>query len=261
MPIFTKRRDWALGLAPVVGLLGLVAVFNSPNHSNADSSQLTPQEELLDRALRQCRQLRDYTCLFTKQEVVGDKLKDPETMKVACRTEPLSLHIRWVQNAGRIQRALYVEGKHRDGDGSEIVLVEPSNGFVRAFKPKVELDLNGEEAKKAIRYPLTQYEFTAMIERVVRENQRYARKGVLQWDPIRDSRIDGRPTYKLVRHLPTDDGQHYPNACLIIHIDKEWMVPVAIRAYADQNVEQLLEHYTCTKVVLNPGLTEADFRF
>jgi hypothetical protein len=48
---------------------------------------------------------------------------------------------------------------------------------------------------------------------------------------------------------------------MVLHIDQEWLVPLSIFCYADQEERTLLESYEITKARLNVGLTDRDFKF
>ena len=51
-------------------------------------------------------------------------------------------------------------------------------------------------------------------------NIRYAGTGV----------IDGRPTFVIVRDLPYSGPRGpYPDARMVLHLDQEWLLPVAVR--------------------------------
>jgi len=65
-----------------------------------------------------------------------------------------------------------------------------------------------------------------------------------------------------VRHLPyTGPDGESPDARLVVHLDQEWLVPVACYSYADTNEQTLLGSYETTQIDLNPGFTSDTFRF
>jgi len=62
------------------------------------------------------------------------------------------------------------------------------------------------------------------------------------------------------RILPyTGEEGEYPDRLLVVHIDKQWLVPTACICYADLDRTELLGKYVYTDVQLNVGLTDADF--
>jgi hypothetical protein len=252
-----KGRLPAAVLSAVV-LFGIVLALNTPRFSAAGARD--DPEALLAAAWERAQRVEDFTCRFFKHERVQGELKRPQTMDTYFRAEPFSIHLKWRENPGRIQRALYVAGAHVASDGTEQVLVEPSGAIARALKPKVAIPLHGELARKASRYTLDEFGFQAALERIRAENQRFAAAGVLTWDPVRDGVVDGRPTLVLTRWLP-EAGGDYPNAKLVVELDAEWLLPVNVEAYADAAGTVLLEHYRCVGLDLNPGLDDGHFRF
>lgn len=260
MYIPQRYRRWALFVLPAFGLYGAVFLANSPLMSWAFGS--ADPDALLAQAVQRCDDIQDYRCRFTKQERMNGKLGKRQAMDVLFREPPFSVYMRWVENADRIRRALYVKGRNRDASGQDQVVVEPSGALARWVAGEVTVPVRGKEARKAGRRTMDQFGFRQALKHVIRENEEFTRTGVLHWERVRESSVDGRPTYVLVRHLPyTDAKGPYPNARLEIELDQEWLLPVALRAYADHEGNALLEEYTFTKIALNPGLSDADFSF
>ncbi|MBI4580834.1 MAG: DUF1571 domain-containing protein, partial [Planctomycetes bacterium] len=54
------------------------------------------------------RSVRDYTCTFTKQELVNEKLTAEQVMKAFFREKPFSVRLEWVKNEDKCSRVLYV---------------------------------------------------------------------------------------------------------------------------------------------------------
>jgi hypothetical protein len=252
-------KGWLLRALPAVVILGVVQVAHEPAWSWANGHR-TP-EGLLRRSLERCRALRDYSCTFTKQERLRGELSTRQTMRVHFREQPLSVYMEWLENADRIRRALYVRGRHRDGAGREQVVVEPAGALARLVAGNVKVALDGKEAREASRRSIDDFGFRYAIESILRENERFQAEGVLRWEPVREGSVDGRETWVLIRHLPYDGvGKAYPNGMLVIHIDREWLLPVALQAYADHAEQHLLEEYVFTDITLNPGLSEDSFQ-
>ena len=44
------------------------------------------------------RSIRDYTCTFAKQELLGRKLSTEQVMNVSFREKPFSVRMEWVKN-------------------------------------------------------------------------------------------------------------------------------------------------------------------
>lgn len=253
------KGRWPVAVLSAVVLFGIVLALNTPRFSAAGASD--DPEALLAAAWERAGRVEDFTCRFFKHERVQGELKTPQTMAASFRAAPLSVHLKWLENPGRIQRALYVAGAHVAADGTEQVLVEPSGVIARALKPKVAIPLHGQQARQASRYTLDEFGFQAALARIRAENERFVAAGVLTWEPVRGGVVDGRPTLVLTRRLPAAGGGEYPNAKLIIELDAEWLLPVNVEAYADAAGTVLLEHYRCAGLELNPGLDDGHFSF
>lgn len=260
MPTQTRRFRWALALLPALALFLVVHLANHPLFSFA-AGRRTP-DALLAAARERCAAVSDFTCDFVRQENLDGKLSKRQTIHVLFREEPYSVYMEWRGGIGRIRRALYVEGRYRDNDGNELVLVEPAGGVARLLAGTVKVPLHGDEARKSSRRSLDQFGFYQALEIILRENERFAAEGTLTWDPVTNGQVGDRDTYVLVRHLPYEGpAGPYPNRRLVIHIDRESLLPLAFRAYADEAEQELLEDYTFSAICLNPGLGDEHFAF
>ena len=61
------------------------------------------------------------------------------------------------------------------------------------------------------------------------------------------------------RSAYTGDEGAYPDHLLIVHLDKENLLPMCCASYADEARTKLLGRYVFTDVKFNVGLTEGDF--
>ena len=87
-------------------------------------------------------------------------------------------------------------------------------------------------------------------------------RGVLDIRYDGPGRVDGRPTYVLVRHLPYSGPEgEFPDARLVLHLDQEWLLPVAIYSYGDREEKELLGSYVLTSVKLNQNFDDDTFKF
>lgn len=256
-----SARRWLVWGLPAILVYSGVFLSNRPENVSAVERKAPEPMLLLNQSLERCRSLSDYTCVLTKQERMEGELKPAEKMEVRYREEPLSIDLRWVENVGRIRRAVYIQGRHVTKDGREQVVVEPADAVARFFAGTVKIDVRGEQAREASRRTIDEFGFRQMVEQVLTETRQIERQTRVKWQLDGTGLVDGRPTYVLVRYVPIVDADD-ENACarLVLQIDQEWMLPVELKAYADSDGDVLLERYTITKVALNPGLSEEDFK-
>ena len=278
------RRLWNMKVGRFVAVAGLAAVVPfvgcacastggkivsapvaEPVRVSQDAASALPAPdpvELLRVALERCeREVRGYTCVFFKQERTGNELGLQQAMEVMYRDEPRSVRMTWVKNPDRLRRVLYVRGLNVSEKGEEQAVVEPAGAVARLFVKTLCIPIHGDRAQAASRHPIDQFGFHSTLGRLNEENAKLAAEGVLRWTYEGEGNVDGRATYVLKRHLPSDGAAgRYPNARLVVHLDKDWLAPVAVHAYADDAEQVLLGSYVTTAVKLNPGLHDAAFK-
>ncbi|RMF73887.1 MAG: DUF1571 domain-containing protein [Planctomycetota bacterium] len=221
-------------------------------------------EALADLGLKRYMQsVRDYRCLFVKQERVKGHLSKLEEIDVAYREHPHSVFMKWRRNADKVRRVLFVDNDEFVNDkGKKVAKVEPNGALVRLLVSEVEIEIHGKRAAESSRRPIDRFGFRQIYELLQEYNELGRANGVLDYRYAGEGEIDGRPTFKLVRHLPyTGEDGVYPDAMMVLHIDQQWLLPTALYSYADHAGKVLLGRYEYRNVVLNPGLTDADFRF
>lgn len=207
--------------------------------------------------------IHDYRCLFVKQERLKGKLRDEEQIEVRFRRAPHSVYMFWKKNADQAKRVLFIDlPEYVNDEGVKTARVEPAGVIARAFVSEVTRPIHGDEAKEASRRTIDEFGFRALIGLLERFNGQAQSEGVLDYRFIGDGVIDDRPTLIFERHLPyTGEDSKYPDAKLVLHLDREWLLPVAVYSYADRAGKELLGSYIFKNVELNPGMTDADFRF
>lgn len=207
--------------------------------------------------------IRDYRCRLIKQERIDGKLRDIEEVDVLYREAPKSIFMKWVRNADQVKRALFVDdGKLVNSKGEKMAKIEPNGSVIRLFVKEVEMEIHGPRAREASRRTIDEFGFGSTLDLLDRYNKIGRERGVLDLRFEGEGVIDGRPTFVLVRRLPYDGPKGvYPEAKLVLHIDQEYLMPVGVYSYADNEGRELLGSYLFTQIQLNPGLTEADFRF
>jgi hypothetical protein len=209
------------------------------------------------------RTIRDYRAVFQKQERIDGRVRPVEEIEVLYREKPVTVFMKWRKNADKARRVLYVDSPENvDAQGRRIARVEPNGAIVRLFVDDIMMPINGPEAREASRRTIDEFGFARTFGLLERFNTIGAQDGVLDFKYQGEGQIDGRKTIILARHLPyTGETGKYPDALMVLHLDQEWLLPVAVHSFADHAGMELLGSYVFTSVQLNPGLTDADFRF
>jgi hypothetical protein len=210
------------------------------------------------------RHVHAYRCVLVKQERLGNDVTAVQEVELRYRESPRSVYMIWKNNADQARRALYVPGDraYADDKGQPLARVEPNGAIVRLFVQDTFVPIHGAEARKASRRAIDEAGFHATFDLLEAYNAAAAERGVLKIRYSGTGTIDGRPTYVIVRDLPyKGPNGPYPDARLILHLDQEWLLPVAVYSYADQAQQQLLGSYLFTQIELNPDFGPDAFQF
>ena len=120
--------------------------------------------------------------------------------------------------------------------------------------------IDGPDAKKSARRRIDQFGFANSLRLIVKYCDLSAEHNELDLRYVGDSAVGERPTYVIERRLAyTGDDGVYPDRLLIVHLDKEKLLPMCCISYADDAKTKLLGRYVFTNVKFNVGLTEGDF--
>jgi hypothetical protein len=204
--------------------------------------------------------VRDYACVFTKEELLDGELIPQQVAEVRVREEPFSVDMVFVENIRECKRALYVEGMWKDSEGKPQAWAKPGGALIRAVIPRILQPIHGARAQQASRRTIDQFGFEKSFELILQYSRKAQSAGQLKLEYVGAGEVDGRPTYKFERRLPFDGNEdNYPDALLELHIDKELLVPTACYAYSDYTGNALLGKYVYTDVQFNRGFTGDDF--
>lgn len=206
------------------------------------------------------RNVQDYTCTFTKQELVGNRLTAVQEAAVRFREKPFSVDMKWTKNPTAVKRALYVENAMTDRQGRELAWFKPAGALIGLFVPKIKQPIHGPRAKAAARRTMDQFGFRRTLDLIIEYTRRGREDGVLELEYVGEGSIAGRPTLVFERRLPfTGEEEPYPDGLLRYQIDREWLVPTSCFSYADHDGQKLLGSYVLTAVQFNVGLSDDDF--
>lgn len=202
--------------------------------------------------------VRDYTCVFTKQELVGEVLSAEQVMNAYFREKPYSVRLEWTKNEDKCARVLYVADRWVK-EGKQQAVIEPGK-IARLFIPYVMREIDGVDARKSSRRTINQFGLRKSMELTIKFCKLSQEKGILDFKFMGNGEVDGRPSLVFERRLPyTGEGGLWPDRVLVVHIDKELLAPSLCTAYADDNKQVLLGKYMTTGLKLNVNLPESVF--
>lgn len=234
----------------------------------------TPADDLVELARRdpmaiveKCTQryaewVRDYRCTFLKQELLPGGMTPMQEISVLYRESPQSCFMTWEKNADKAKRALWMDAPaFVDRKGARIAKVEPAGAVARLLVADIMMPIHGKEARESSRRAIDEFGFRSILDLLTQINTKALERGVLDFRYEGTGVVDARPTLVFRRLLPSAKAGEYPDVRMVLHIDREWLVPVAVYSYADAAGEQLLGSYVMTNVQFNTGLTDEAFKF
>ncbi len=212
---------------------------------------------------RYTNEITHYRCVLTKQERLGDELTAVQRIEIRYREKPHTVYMIWQENADQAKRALYMDdAQFVDKKGQKLARVEPAGAIARLFVKDLFVQIHGPEAQKSSRRAIDECGFKSTFDLLERFNAIAAERGVLDLHYGGTGEVDGRPTYVITRNLPYEGpAGAYPDARMVLHLDQQWLLPVAVYSYADRTEKQLLGSYVFTQVELNPAFGTDAFQF
>jgi len=255
------------------GKTGASAATNAQPISAAPPIDLNAYEALLKSnplaAIEQARDfhrrnVRDYACTFIKQELLDHGLSSEQTIHVRFMQEPYSVLMHWVRNPGAAERVIYVAGRWVNPDASspaerELAVCQPG-AVARIFVKSVREPIRGDRAKKESRRFIDDFGFLKALDLMVEYSRLGQQRGEMKLWYEGIASFDGRPTFVIKRTLPySGPASLYPDGSAEYHLDREWLVPVAVYSYADLERRKLLGKYEYRDVRMNVGCQPGDF--
>lgn len=229
----------------------LPALKEKDTHEKLINIAKTNPTEFLELALEHYQHhIKDYTCTFIKQELLGSKYTQEQYIKVKFLDRPFAVFMKWIENAELVDRVLYVKGRYGDK-----ALVKPAGLLGWFVIGHIKRPVNGPDAAKVSRKRLDQFGFENNLKLIIEINKLAEKKNELDFRFIGEEDFAGRKTLKFQRILP--DKPEYPDQKLIVYIDKEWLVPVGIYCYNSRG--KLLGKYIYKDIRLNVGLALKEF--
>ena len=214
--------------------------------------------------LRACRKgydasVRDYRCMFTKQERIDGELRPRQVTEVTFREEPFSVAMRWLENAGGAQRLSYVAGRRVKG-GREFAHIHPA-GMIALLAPGgVWRDIHGPEMMAESRKAVDSFGFRNTLDMLIEHCEKAAGDSRYALKYIGQGKLDERPCFVIERRLPFEgESGTYPDRVAVIYIDQEWLLPTGVYTYRDDAARELIGSYVITNVTFNVGFTDAEF--
>lgn len=242
-----------------MGLL-LAAVLAAPVMFGQDRPAIDPQHPLapaLDHAYKAraaLDEVRDYTAIFSKQEMIGDQLKKT-SMNIKFREEPFSVYLQFGKPyEGR--EVIYVAGANKN------MLLAHDTGVRAVLGGTVSLDPEGKQAMEDNRYPVTMIGMRKMLDRIIDQWEAEGKFGETTVKYFPNAKLGTDVGCKVIESSHPQPRKQFKFHMTRLYIDKQSGLAIRVEQYGfPQKGEKapLVEEYTYMSVKTNVGLTQMDF--
>ncbi len=206
-------------------------------------------EALLKEAQESYNRINDYTGIMHKQERIGKKMMEKETIYFKFM-KPFKVYMKWIKDPFKNREMIYVQGWNDNK-------IKAHEGGIMGVV-SVNLDPNGSMAMKGNRHPVTDMGIGNLLK-VVSSNVNRAKKNGDSISVIKlgEEKVFGVDSIKLEATFPQEKEKGYYCYRAVFWVNKETKLPTKIMVYDWNN--QLVEDYAYENLKFNVGLTEKDF--
>lgn len=203
--------------------------------------------------------VKDYNCIFYKQELVKGKLREKETIRLKFRKAPYSVYMNWTDEPYQGRETLFVAGKNNN----EIKVHEGGViGLINA-----DLHPRCDRAMKGNRHTIQEIAIGRTIELVKDDLQLARSRNEGAFMDIGLKNYEGLTAHCFRAVFPESgvkpvstchpvQGKYYA-ADITICIDDRANLPVVVENRSASG--QLIEYYVYQNLKINTGLTDKDF--
>ena len=205
----------------------------------------------------------DYTAIMVKRERVGDKLSEPNYMRIKIRNPrqinnqkvPFSIYMKFIKPRNCSGReVIWVDGQNNNN------LVAHETSPLLRFK-NFHLEPTGMLAMKGNKYPIYDAGLENLILKLIEKAERDRAAGQCEVKYLDGAQINKRPcTVIEVKHNQRRAPYEFHMAK--VYIDDELGIPVRFVSYdwpTPGSKPKIIEEYTYIDVKLNVGLSDSDF--
>jgi hypothetical protein len=224
-----------------------------------------PGEHPIDAALEIARRvqkhiaddIKDYTCVFIKEERVNGDLIGPQYIDAKFRQKPQSAYFKFLKpDDVKGREVVYVAGEN----GGKLSAREGS-GVKRLFG-MVQLEPTSALAMAGQRYPINNSGIAFLTKRLIEVAEQDRKYGEIEVHFYKDAKVGDRSCL-LIEVIHPVPRRVFLFHRAVIYIDDELQVPIHYKAYLwpkkPGDDPPLDESYTYANLKLNVGLTDADF--
>ena len=234
------------------------------NPADATINNGEPQQRTIDDAIELAgehraglEQVKDYTAIFTKTELVGNKVIK-QTMDLKCRHEPFSVYLHHRAGKEGSREVLYVAGKH-DGD-----LLVHERGFLASLAGTQQLKLDDALVTAENRYPITDIGIARIVDKslTIWQAERKADPKNVEVRFFSKAKL-GEISCEMVEVTRQQKKPEFHYSLTRVYFDHESKLPIRAEQFGWPvrvgEKPTLIESYDYADLKVNVGLTDADF--
>lgn len=247
-------------LAAVICSIGCLSSAFAQDSDSA-GGQIDPQHPLAQplehayKAREALQGVRDYTAIFSKQEMIGQQLKKT-SMNLKFREEPFSVYMQFGKPyEGR--EVIYVAGANKN------MLLAHDTGVRAVIGGTVSLDPEGTQAMEDNRYPITMIGLRNMLDRIINQWEAEGKFGETNVRYFPNAKLGADVACKVIESSHPQPRKQFKFQMTRLYIDKATGIAIRVEQYGfpprGEKSSPLVEEYTYMSLKTNVGLTDTDF--
>ena len=207
-------------------------------------------KQAFQTARERVEDIQDVSADLVRQELVGDRLQESETIRWRQRVKPHSLHLTWIGNKLNGRQVVYVDGAN---DGKMLVRLEGWKGRLGI----ISLDPSGSAVKWGSRYPVTSLGYDALVRRIIKNYDDAVERESLGIVDFGLQSLPDHQTHAFEMVLDHPDEQTGDYHKMRIWFDVRTGLPIRFMGLDKEG--RLLEDYFWQGLKLNQNLADHDF--
>jgi hypothetical protein len=210
----------------------------------------SPDWVFIETGKRKYTGIKTYSAVLFKQERLGAKLQDVETISMKYREKPRGIYMKWTDGPWKGRELVYSElalgtGKVRVRETGVLGIIP------------VTLPVDSEIAKRGSNHMVTEIGLKNLLDMIEFDFRKADPKHELGRKNYGFVDVDGHRCYQMESILPRDKSKGYYCYRMTHYID--FIRSLEIKAEVYNWDDQLQESYLYTQIQINPGLTDQDF--
>jgi hypothetical protein len=215
---------------------------------------LIPPLQMAYKSRESLKEVKDYTGVFVKKELIAGKGYITHTMDMKFREQPMGVYLRFQEpNEGR--QVLYVSGANQ----GQLLVQQPGLGGLLGT---LALNPTAGPAMSESRHPITEIGISNMLKRVIQQWENEAKFGETNVAYHPEAKLGNHPVRMIQTSHPVRRNQ-FKYHVTRLYLDDQTLFPVRVEQYdwpAQAGGKPVqVELYMYSGVRTNVGLTDRDF--